>query len=496
MNFDSIASGKAVFGRPSVANWAVDNTATIKTYKYTPDSPGNYVTINGLATTSAASMDNAVVGNADSHNITIKAAALTNSTVTLSYPSTNATVAPRYTISLGADVNAPGQHEDVWKNQIDWVTSGGTATYKLYNKANYVATVKSGSGQVNYIGPTKGSAFLTITGLNTTASITSDDVNANNVITLHNEDLKGAKVALATSKVSSLTGAESVVGGTNTRIGEINGSLASYTLTLADDVEKSTVSNDYWDTTNTTAKLTGTIGKGYKLATNKKSVLYYSKDANGQTIATITGLKKNAEIAPDDYGVSDDPFITAVSLGSDQLTTTKVAIKGEGYKLVLKDEVLDDVSEWKNKVDWFASNGTFTYKTYNKAYYTPNALGTEITYTAQKDVQQHAVIAGLNKTVAGAMATVAGGVSYVGINTSNNVITLYDAALNKATKITLTDKDLGGYTLALATNSLPAALKLLGRARRVQAICSATTRKPSLTLARLRRQPSLRLLVL
>lgn len=434
LNF--IGSGKATYGKPTQANWKKTNDN--KEYKYTPDNPGAFVTINGLATT--ASVTGNVVASENDHQVTVSAGALTNSKVTFTYPPSTS---DKYEFVLGDDVYTTGKHENEWKNQVDWVTSGGTATYKLYNKANYtLSTVKGGGNQINYVAPTKGSAFAAISGLNkTTASITSADISGDGVISLNPEDLNASKVTLNITNVKKVS--DSIVAAS---IETGNETAANFTLTLANDVEKSTVSNEYWDTTKTTAKLTGSISKGYRLATNKKSVLYYSKDADGQTIATITGLKKDAEIDPSDVAVSsDDSFITNVSLGSDKLTTTKVAIKGEGYKLVLKDDVLDQENEWKNKVDWFASNGTFTYKTYNRAHYTANALGTEIAYTALKDVQQHAVIGGLNKTVTNdnvsEYATIASG-----------VITLSDEALNKA-NVTFTDKDVGGYTLALSANS-------------------------------------------
>lgn len=447
----TFSNGTMTYKAKYTAGWEkTPGNDGITTYQYKTDEVKTIATVVGLnPSITGTGADGGI--NVDGHVVTVGPDALNNKKVTISVPNGS----DKYTLAIEDDVYADGQEEDKWKNQVEWVMSNGTASYKLYDKGHY--KVNGTATAIDYTAANAGTTYASITGLTKTANIDGTDVNENGVITLTSTDLGASTVKLTTATAAKAT--------TSVDSADVKTAIEkapNFILDLkAGDVDESKVKDAAWDTTGNTAKLVGTVTKGYVLSTDKKSVTYQAADQDGKEIAKITGLRSGAEVLASNVSVdSGDARISNVTLDAYDFGTNKVDITGAGYKLVLGDKVIKsadatkDVTNggWSGVTDWTASNGTFTYKTYNKANWELNDTGTSVKYTAVKDVTNGTklTITGLNPDIitqdVDRYISGTGASDIVDIK-ENMVVALGASALNRKT-ITLTDKSGDGYTLA------------------------------------------------
>lgn len=489
--------GTATYQVKKTAGWTrVSNTQIT----YVTESGELLATFNGLNTsTDYSKNESAVAVNNNTNTVTVKATALTNKNVTVATPKGSTTV---YKFALDSGVVDDSDTDD-WKDKTDWAVGGGTATYKTYDKAYYklqnaAKNPDTSPNSIVYVAPTKGTAYASITGLNknvtslNTDASTYDPVAADEIIiTLGANELEGTtKVSLANAgaKLASYPRnptpeQKEAVEVQNAITQGHNDTAAKFKLALDSGVDTSDIKNAVWDNNGKVATLTGTTTKGYKLSNDQKTITYQSADSKLQTIAKVTGIKSGSQITDDDVAAlesTDDkrynknlPNLQYITLTEDHLGTDNVVLTGEGYKLALAEEVLtasESVSggenSWKDQTEWVNSNGTFVYKTYNKAYYTlDEKTGMRVTYTAAKDDlktagtqhQTYLTISGLSKTATPTLAA-AGEVASstddedkttITVTTAGTgVITLTNDELNKA-NVKLTDSQNGGYSLAL-----------------------------------------------
>lgn len=468
-NDTTFSNGTMTYKKTTSAGWEkTPGNNGVTTYQYKPTEVKTIATVSGLnPTVTKVGDDNGINVNNDTHVVTVGPNALNNKKVTISVPNNSTT----YTLAIENDVWSEDNESTKasWQNQVEWVMSNGTASYKLYDKAHY--KVNGTSTAIDYTAANAGTTYASITGLTKTATIDSNDVSAEGVITLTSTDLGASTVKLTTATAAKAT--------TSVESTDVQTEIAkapSFILDLkADDVDESKVKDAAWDTTGTTAKLVGTVTKGYVLSTDKKSVTYQAADQDGKEIAKITGLRSGAEVLARDVTIDDnDRRISNVMLDAYDLGTGNVAITGAGYKLALDEKVIKsaDVDKelanggWKEQTDWTASNGTFTYKTYNKANWELNDTGTSVKYTAAKDVTNGTklTITGLNPDIITQdvdryiSSDTAANIVDIG---SGNVVTVGADALNRKT-ITLSDKSGDGYTLANIDGNKSTASNLTG----------------------------------
>ena len=468
-NYDdtTFSNGTMTYKKTTSAGWVkIEGNNGVTTYQYMPTEVKTIATVNGLnPTVTKVGDDNGInVENDGTHVVIVGPNALNNKKVTISVPngSTN-----KYTLAIEDDVWSEDNENTKasWQNQVEWVMSNGTASYKLYDKGHYKVTAVNNNGvnTIDYTAANAGTTYASITGLTKTATIDSNDVNENGVITLTSTDLGASTVKLTTATVAKATTTITSDEGVLNKIAK----APNFILDLkAGDVDESKVKDAAWDTTGNTAKLVGTVTKGYVLSTDKKSVTYQAADQDGKEIAKITGLRSGAEVTANDVSDTSDTRVKAVKLDAYDLGTGNVAITGAGYKLALDEKVIKsaDVDEeelanggWSGVTDWTASNGTFTYKTYNKANWELNDTGTSVKYTAAKDVTNGTklTITGLNPDIitqdVDRYISDSNASAIVDIK-ENMVVALGASALNRKT-ITLSDKSGDGYTLAdISTN--------------------------------------------
>lgn len=490
------SKGTATVKEDKPSTWGYASSGDIKSLTYTPGSSSTYATISGLNKEYDGSSGD-LYFSSSSASITVGSSALTSSSVTIK----NAT-GKNYTLVLGSNVNssANADTKDNWQNKTEWVLNSGTATYKTYDYANYYRDANKGS--IIYVAPSKGTSYATITGLKKEATFGEGFSSvANGTISLGSDQLGTAKVTLkvtpaktkTAAELAKMTAAESVAAeALNTIINTQNTNAANFKLDLV-GVEESTVKAEeaIWDTNGTTAKLTGTITKGWQLSNDKMSATYQATDKTEQTIVTISGLKNGEEIFNEDVvsfddeanevtyedstteKYTDDKRIKAIVLDAERLGTSNITIKGEGYKLALRkttgtnadgDTATSvvgahgdaDKALWENQTEWIVSGTTATYKTYDKVHYDLNALGTQITYNAAKD-DATKIKTGTHAThviLKGLKASITADDNLSNPDSSSKAITLGMDALSTVnnSKVTLEDKDGKGYTLVLGND--------------------------------------------
>ncbi len=477
-NEDSFkTSTKATLQKQTEAGWTLDTSK--KKAVFSKESWVVAGTVNGLNRDFNYTKYNTAEGNAacslntTDHNITIGASALTTTNVTF----TKAANGDPYTFILANDVaSTMDNHDTSYKNQTEWVSSNGTATYKFYDKDNWY--VDSAKNQITYVKPTNGTKFAAITGMTKTASISP---SATGVISLGSAELGTAKVTLSITKANNPTDNASITAGNNT--------AANFKLALKSDVTLSENKDAVWDSNGTVANLTGTITKGYKLSNDQMSITYNNADKPLQVIAKVSGLKKDSQITDDNVTLNssnENLTINEITLDNSHLGTSNVVLTGEGYKLKLADAVLTSsnsisgaAGNYKDQTEWVNNNGTFVYKTYDKAHYDLNATGMQVIYTAAKDDktnptkhQTYAQITGLLGTADATLLSAATSVSgSANVTADDGVIKLKDGVLRNTT-IKLTDSQNGGYTLSLADVS--PSLKSAVDANSVKATVSGT----------------------
>ena len=380
---------------------------------------------------------------------------------------------------LGTNVNssANSNTKSNWDDKTEWVVSGGTANYKTYDYATYY---KKDNNTIVYVKPTAGVTYAAISGLKKDATFTTGGFESitNGTISLGSDQLGTSKVTLKITPVTIANAAKAGVASLQAENG--NSTATNFKLDLADGVTESTVKDAVWDTNGTTAKLTGTLTKGYRLSTDKMSITYQAADKDDQVIVTVSGLKSGGEILKQNVASisGGDPRVQIITLGKDQLGTTNVTSKGEGYKLAI-DSISSASSVvsanrkdlWEDQTEWVVSGTTATYKTYDKLYYSINDAGTQITYNKAADVSAktktgehatHVVISGLRSSIASSLlgspsisdsySTKTGDKrTSIIFNENSLAISLGADALSTTnnSKATLTDKDGQGYTLVL-----------------------------------------------
>lgn len=278
---------------------ATDNN---KTLKYTAAKTGSVMaTITGLNTAyDYASNSSAIEFDESNNRIILGADALGNKKISIKEKNSP------YSLELSDTDNIPLAAETV----TEWVTSGTTATYKNYTKAYYNKNLTTGA--IEYNAESKPiHTYVTISGLAKDAKISSSDVK-DKVITLKASQVDKSNITL--------------------KDGEDKG----YTLKLAGSVDQTEHADEEWTNKNGTATLKGTLTKGFTLAANGKSATYLKTAKTGQTFATVTNLKTEANIAD---CVDEDGVIT---LTEDELNGKNVKLtnsNGSTYTLKLGKDV-------------------------------------------------------------------------------------------------------------------------------------------------------------
>lgn len=280
-----------------------------------------------------------------------------------------------YKLAFG-DMGSTNTYED---QVTKWVVSGTTGSFKQYKPLYY--TLNEDQDKITYTkeDSPKDTVFAKVTNLKKNTELTAqqfvtDDSNlekpnytvdgkdvgdVGHVLTLNADNLNKKNIALSGN--------------------------AGYALALGNDVSKSTVKADSSATANSkgTAVLKGTRSAGYELAFGSKSVTYISKDKANQTVVTVTGLKKDARITPNEGVITltgsdvNKKTITLTSnLGTTDYTlfyTEDATLKAPTVELHKKDDGTDDY--WKVKGSTASIMGAVTEGGYIAA-----ASGKAVTY--------------------------------------------------------------------------------------------------------------------
>ena len=348
---------------------------------YTPASGGGTFNVDGVKSLGGISFDGTTV--------TVSAAALNNSNVTINNND--------YKLALATDVTAPSTTE------AGWTISGTMATYKKvatnagYTLANNQITYTPASGgdtvAVNGVKSTEGLSIdgnvvtVATSSLNNTRVTVSDGYTlalANDVIRsartsagwtydkdkatatysheatsagysivnnqiVYSEATGGGEISVIGLKSSDgLTLNNKTVTVGNAALNQTAVTISDgYILTLGNDVEKSTNTKESWTISGDVATYTGAAtSAGYTLADNK---IGYATASGGETF-TVTGVK-------DTKGLSLDGKI--VTVANSALNQAEVTIS-DGYELKLGG----DVAESKKQTGWTKlDNGNMSYQT-------------------------------------------------------------------------------------------------------------------------------------
>lgn len=294
------------------------------------------------------------------------------------------------------------------KSQAIWTTNKGTATLKQTTEAGF--TLSDDGKTLTYTAAKKDATLVTVSGLNKNFDISQDEsviTNNGNVITICN-------AALGTSKVTVKK--------------EKNGE--DYTLALGSDVAQKTDNVTGWVVSGTTATYKNYDKEYYSI--DEKGAIVYNKPVDHLIKATVSGIKSGSVI---DEDAVDGKVIT---LGSDQLGTSKVTLKdneGAGYTLALSRKVTKVEVDGEAKWDTPASKTTATLTGNLTEGYALSADKKTITYSTAKKDQKLATVSGLAKG-----ATIS--------NVENNVITLGASELTTS-NVTLKVNAGDDYTLAV-----------------------------------------------
>lgn len=294
------------------------------------------------------------------------------------------------------------------KSQAIWTTNKGTATLKQTTEAGF--TLSDDGKTLTYTAAKKDATLVTVSGLNKNFDISQDEsviTNNGNVITICN-------AALGTSKVTVKK--------------EKNGE--DYTLALGSDVAQKTDNVTGWVVSGTTATYKNYDKEYYSI--DEKGAIVYNKPVDHLIKATVSGIKSGSVI---DEDAVDGKVIT---LGSDQLGTSKVTLKdneGAGYTLALSRKVTKVEVDGEAKWDTPANKTIATLTGNLTEGYALSADKKTITYSTAKKDQKLATVSGLAKG-----ATIS--------NVENNVITLGASELTTS-NVTLKVNAGDDYTLAV-----------------------------------------------
>jgi len=294
---------------------------------------------------------------------------------------------------------------------MHWYIKNGTATLKQKTTAGFALDDETNPTVLTYTAGNKdtlqGDALLTVSGLakeDYDGMSASDSLNPisidtmTNVVTVRNEALNASKVTVKS-----------------------NDKTKEYTLEMASDViQKDTTGRTgvtEWVTpTNGTTATYKTYDKGYyeygTKTVNKEKVtdettLNYVKETTGTSYATISGLKKNAEISSANFNaqtkvitITEDMLDGSGILDQEtnKVTGKTLTLKGDAYTFDASELDSTAVSLGSNELEWtVASNGTATYKGTIGGGYQLSADKKSFTYNAKDKANQTVItITGLN----------------------------------------------------------------------------------------------------
>lgn len=377
----SVTNGTAKYNSAGTAQYTVATDS--KSITYTVTGSTTSATITGLNSNATAS-DFTSSGNV----ITLKASALGGK---------NISVTGDYTLALASGISAPSYEDAHWlisKSVIEYYSASNTAGY----------SVSSNKKSVTYTEAEKEQRLAMVAGLKETVS-SSDFSLSGTVITL--------KASALLKQPVYLTG--------------------DYTLDLAGDVVESETTPAKFTVSGTKATYTEKkFTEGYVLASDKKSVSYTTA-GGGDTLFTVSGLKKNTSASNLSY--SDK----VVTLKAKALGTKKVTIS-DGYKLALADDVKKSTA---TAAGFSVSKTTATYKTKETtAGYTLASDAKSISYT--KTASGGDTLVTLSGLKSG-LKVKSGKIS--GITFKNETVTLAQSVLGSDKAASVKG---GGYTFALS----------------------------------------------
>ena len=326
---------------------------------YTPASGGNtLITVNGVKSADGLKL----AGNV----VKVSASALNQSTVTVS---------DGYTLDFDGYVEKSSTTAEGWKLEgttAKYYTASNTAGYNLANN------------MITYTAANPAGTLVTVTGVKSVDGLKLEG----NVV----------KIAASALNQSTVTVSE------------------GYTLELDSGVEKSSTTAEGWKLEGSTAKYyTASNTAGYILANN---TITYTSAKSATTLVTVTGVKSVD-------GLKLEGNVVKVSASA--LNQSTVTVTG-GYTLALADDV-----EKSSTTDegWHPNGTTATYKTSSRtAGY--SLVNNQIVYSSATPSKTLATVKGV-KNISELSPT------------TNNVITLNNAALDK--KVTVNGSD---YTFDFA----------------------------------------------
>ncbi len=273
----------------------------------------------------------------------------------------------KYQLALDEDVTQYAE------NATEWVTDKTTAVYKTYDKDYFDL---DSNGAIVYYAATKGTTHLTLSGIESGATI--DHTNSsifdttNKKIILGAGQLDSAKVTLKiNSTADDYKGYKLELSTALTVNDTVNKTLGTGEKTF--DYASTIVTADNWSMSGTNATLKGTQTKGYSVASDGMSITYSAADAS-KNLATIKGLKNGAKIT----GNSNIVTLTSAELG-----TSAVNITGDGYNVALHSSIAAPTVELKEEDPLVVKSGTATlYGKITKEGYMLGVDGKSVAYTA------------------------------------------------------------------------------------------------------------------
>lgn len=375
----TVTNGTATYNAAGTAKYEVATDAKSITYT----GPTTSATITGLNSNATAS-DFTASGNV----ITLKASALGGK---------NISVTGDYTLALANGISAPSYESAHWlisKSVIEYYSASNTEGY----------TVSSNKKSVTYTAAEKEERLAMVAGLKETVS-SSDFSLSGTVITL--------KASALLKQPVYLTG--------------------DYTLDLASNVVASETTPAKFTVSGTKATYTEKkFTEGYVLSADKKSVSYTTA-GGGDTLFTVSGLKKNTSASNLSY---NDKVVT---LKAKALGTSKVTIS-DGYKLALADDVQKSTT---TSAGFSVSKTTATYKSkQTTAGYTLASDAKSISYTKTASGGDTLVtLSGLKSGLKAKNGKISG------ITFKNKTVTLAQSVLGSDKAASIKG---GGYTFALS----------------------------------------------
>lgn len=375
----TVTNGTATYNAAGTAKYEVATDAKSITYT----GPTTSATITGLNSNATAS-DFTASGNV----ITLKASALGGK---------NISVTGDYTLALANGISAPSYESAHWlisKSVIEYYSASNTEGY----------TVSSNKKSVTYTAAEKEERLAMVAGLKETVS-SSDFSLSGTVITL--------KASALLKQPVYLTG--------------------DYTLDLASNVVASETTPAKFTVSGTKATYTEKkFTEGYVLSADKKSVSYTTA-GGGDTLFTVSGLKKNTSASNLSY---NDKVVT---LKAKALGTSKVTIS-DGYKLALADDVQKSTT---TSAGFSVSKTTATYKSkQTTAGYTLASDAKSISYTKTASGGDTLVtLSGLKSGLKAKNGKISG------ITFKNKTVTLAQSVLGSDKAASVKG---GGYTFALS----------------------------------------------